>query len=62
MLITLSHCVSSQFPPLIAAKSIIAEPGFILSTISLSISIGAGLSGINAVDITNIHIFNCFFN
>ena len=49
-LIILSHCVNSQFPPLIAARSIIADPGCILSTISLSISIGAGLSGINAVE------------
>ena len=29
----------------------IADPGCILSTISLSINIGAGLSGINAVEI-----------
>jgi len=41
--------VSSQLPPVSAARSTITDPYFIESTIYLSISLGAGLPGINAV-------------
>ena len=46
---TLSFSVTSQFPPFSAAKSMITEPGFISSTTSLPIKIGAFLPGIRAL-------------
>jgi hypothetical protein len=41
--------VTSQLPPVAAAKSTMTEPGFMLATISAVISFGAGLPGIAAV-------------
>lgn len=38
-----------QFPPASAARSMITEPGFMTSTCSSMISLGAGLLGIRAV-------------
>ena len=41
--------VYSQFPPASEAKSTTTEPGFIASTCSFLMSLGAGLPGIKAV-------------
>ena len=45
-------CVSSQLPPVSAARSTITEPGRIFSTAEAGISLGAGRPGIAAVVIT----------
>ena len=47
--VMVSATVSSQLPPVCAARSTITLPGFIDATISLVISFGAGLPGISAV-------------
>ena len=54
--------VYSQFPPFSDARSTITEPYFIKSTISVSISFGAGLPGIKAVVmiISTSYFFNDF--
>lgn len=57
-----SFWVSSQFPPVSAAKSTITLPGLINSTIYLVISLGAGFPGISAVVITISTSSHCFAN
>ena len=51
--------VSSQLPPVAAAKSTMTEPDFMLSTISLVISLGAGLPGMAAVVMMMSTSFAC---
>src|SRR5207253_8392518 len=51
--------VTSQFPPVSAARSTITEPGFMPRTASLVIRIGARLPGIAAVVITTSASFTC---
>ena len=48
--------VSSQFPPVSTARSTMTEPGLIVATISAVMSRGAGLPGICAVVIDQVHV------
>lgn len=58
----LSFSVSSQFPPVSAARSTITLPGLMSSTICLVMSLGAGLPGIRAVVMMMSTYSHCLAN
>ena len=58
--ITFPGSVSSELPPVSAARSTMTDPGFIERTMSAVMSFGAGRPGIAAVVITMSFSFTAF--